>query len=338
MRSVLRFFSSIIAALLLFSACACSPEKSIQKILGGSTDSPVFLGCRSVSRDEVEFRFSCSVTVASLRFDPPLETVSVGSGEQVIVRISETLPEGSRVTADVLVEDEHGNTLQVLVPFRTRNDRIPEFLINELRTEYSKPRVEFIEIKTAAAGNMGAVRVYTASQGFETPVYEFPPVEVAADEYIVLHLRTLDPESADETGTDLALSPGNEASPNARDFWTPGAVKRLRKTDAVFFLDQDDRIIDAVLLSETADAWWAKEEMVSAAQMFADHGAWIPLDNPESTLVSPRDAVITQGATATRTVCRDETLPDRNNAADWYICATSQATPGGTNSVKRYTP
>jgi hypothetical protein len=169
-------------------------------------------------------------------------------------------------------------------------------------------------------------------------VFEFPPAEVAAGEYIVLHLRTLgiDLGVVNETGPDLGLSgtgDAKEAKSTARDFWLPGSTKLLHKTDAVYLLDQNDQLIDAVMLSENPDSWWAKEEFVQAADMFYRQEAWLSADQK---IPGPQDAVISGKTTPTRSICREESVPDGNDAGDWYITANSSATPGGPNNPKRY--
>jgi hypothetical protein len=323
----------------LLGACSCSTEQAIQKVLGASAETPVFLGVKALSPREIQFEFSKSVTVQSLNFDPPLEVLSIrdgktGEASSALVSLAEAMQGGAQILADLLVEDELGNTLGVLIPFRSLNDRIPGVQITELRTEYANPRVEFVELKTLSAGNLGALRLFIAGTGMTEPVFEFPPAEVAAGEYLVVHLRTLDPASVNETGNDLTLSAGSEALPDARDFWVPEAVKRLRKTDAVLLLDQADQVLDGALLSENPDNAWAKEDLDRAAKLLAAQGAWQAGDRS----LSPREAIPTKGATATRTICRDETVADTDSAADWYITATSQASPGKANSDKRYEP
>jgi hypothetical protein len=326
----------ILSGGLLLSACACSTDSAIQKVLGSSAETPVFLGLKAVSAREIQFEFSLPVSLSSLRFDPPLDIDSLSEGALIRVRLTEAMKGGEPFVADLLVEDEGGNTLNVLIPFRAKNDRVPEFIITEVRTEYANPRVEFVELKTLGPGNMGAVRLFIASFGMGEPVFEFSPVEVEAGEYLLIHLRTLDQDSLDETGNDRDLSPGREAVPGARDFWVPGAVKRLRKTDAVLLLDQDDRVLDAVLLTENPGEPWAREGLNLAADMLGGQKAWLSPGGGQSP--GPQDGVISKGATATRTICRDEAREDSNTAADWYIAATSQATPGKPNSLKRYEP
>ncbi|GHV25854.1 hypothetical protein AGMMS4952_04670 [Spirochaetia bacterium] len=319
--------------LMILGFAACSTEQSLQKILGVSMEAPVFLGVKALSTHTIRFDFSKPVTVSSLNFDPPLKTESITGetspgGAAIMVNLAEAMNAGERFVADLLVKDEQENTLGVLIPFHSRNERVPRLLITELRTEYAKPKVEFVEIKIQSAGNLGAIRLFIAGTSMTEPVFEFPSVEVAAGEYLVLHLRTLDPASVNETGSDLGLSPGTEAFPDTRDFWVPESLKRLRKTDAVLLMDQDDTVLDGILLSENPGNTWAKEDLHQAAELLAARKAW----------VSPQEAVITKGTTATRTICRDEAAADTNSAADWYITATSQASPGKPNSNKRYEP
>ncbi|MCL1815929.1 MAG: hypothetical protein FWG27_08955 [Treponema sp.] len=316
----------IIAGMAALFVSACSSETAMQRLLGTSASSPVFYGCKTPAEGEVNFFFSREVQVMSLYFDPPMETDIHSQGETVAVCFASDLPGGSKVTADILVEDKERNTLNVLVSFRTRNNRMPDLAINEIRAAYSKPRVEFVEFIAQSAGNLGALRVFAAYEQ-EDPIFEFPPVEVKKGEYIVLHTRSIEPGIADETGTNLALSKGTDALPTARDFWIPGSLK-LHDTNAIYIMDQDNRIIDGVLLLSGNYKW--KDSITAAAREMARQGVWF---GPESV-----DAVITDGNTATRTICRDEDRNNSHSAADWYVTVTSGATPGQKNNPGRYRP
>ena len=337
-----RFCRVFLLALLAFYAGSCSTEGNIQQLLGTSVEAPVFLGCRPVSATELVFQFSKPVRVASINFDSGPEIKSIEEGEggsEVRVIFAHPLDAGKRITADILVEDSGRNTLNVIVPFRARNDRMPVLVINELRTEFSRPRVEFVEFLVLEAGNLGAIRLFIAGHSLSRPVYEFPPVEVKAGEYIVLHLRKLDDASVDETGPDLGLSGGNEALGTARDFWIPGSSRLLHKTSALWLMDQDDRILDAVLLSDIP-ADWGKNNSAAAAEFLARNGAWLPPEGEadDGWVPGPTDAVRSTGTTATRTINRDQGLPPARRAGNWYITANSNATPGRENSTRRYTP
>jgi len=330
-------YQSLAAACAVFcAACSCASgvSEAAAQILGKSSEAPVFLSCKAVSETEVDFRFSLPVKVTSLRFRPEIQPDSVENGSTVRVVFSGGLKPGERVTVDLLAEDDNGNTINVLVPFRTRNGRLPSLVINEIRTENSKPRYEFIEFKTLEAGNLGALRVFAAGYYKAPLVYEFPPVEVAKGEYITLHMRTTEETARDELGRGLDESGGTDSSPTARDLWIPGSVKLLHKTDAVYLLDQDDNVVDAVMLSENADPWWNKDYFTEAAEFLYNAGAW---KSPDSQICDPSKAVQSKNATATRTVCRDDSpVKDSNTAADWYVTANSGATPGKPNNPKRY--
>jgi len=240
--------------------------------------------------------------------------------------------------ADILVEDDKGNTLSVLSPFRGRNDRMPRLSITEIRTEYSKPKVEFVEFKTESAGQLGGLRLFVSGAGFEESLLEFPRVEVASGEYIVVHMRKLDEASIDELST-LDASVGVEALPEARDFWLEGNEKRIRKTDVIALADQDGAFLDAVLLSESALGDWKTEEMAAGANALEEAKAWnksTGLPPSGSEALCPIDAFISAGGTTTRTLCRDESISDSNSASDWYVTATSCASPGAPNRTERY--
>ena len=295
--------------ILVSFVLSCSTDGSIQQILGRSVQAPVFLGCQPVSSTEISFRFSLPVSVVSLNFDLPLEIDHIEDGREVKIRFSRPLEEGIRLTADILVEDADRNSLNVIVPFRTRNDRMPALVINELRTEYSRPRVEFVELLALGPGNLGAIRLFIAGHSLTKPVYEFPPAEVKAGQYIVLNLRTLDEGSADGNG----------------EFWIPGSSKLLHKTSALWLMDQDDRIIDAVLLCENPEEW-GKNNTIAAAEFLELNGGW------------QGDAVRSGGTTATRTINRDEIPAPACRAENWYITVTSGASPGRPNNPGRYTP
>ena len=330
-------FVPLVIASLFCTVCSCATGagETAAQILGGSSNAPMFLSCKAVSETEIEFLFSKPVSVVSVHFSPAVKVEGVEDGSTVRVNFTGGPGPGEKLTADILAGDDKGNTINVLVPLRTRNSRVPRLLINELRTEYSKPKCEFIEFKTLEAGNMGALRVYIAGNYKAPLVYEFPPVEVASGEYVVLHLRTTEEDvNRDELGKNLEASGGADSSPTARDMWIPGSTKLLRKTDAVYIMDQDDRVIDAVLLSENKDPWWSKDYFAEAAELLSNSGAW---KSPDGKICSPADAFQSTGTTVTRTICRDETLAGNSrSAADWYITANSNATPGKPNSAKRY--
>jgi hypothetical protein len=327
--------------LLLMGACvllgSCSngdaPAPSVL-LLGRSSQALVFLNYRAVSEDEVEFMFSEPVKITSLNFEPAQDVASIDDGSTTVrVKLDEQLQPGISLTVDLLAEDPNKNTINVLFSFRSRNNRMPALVINELRTEYSNPRAEFVEFVTKSAGNLGGMRVFIAGGSQKPSVYEFSPIEVAKDEYIVLHLRKMEEANKDEY-TSIAESGGRDSSLTARDFWIPDTIKLINKTAGfVYVLDQDDRVLDAIMISEKADKWWTKDYLAEAAEFLHGKGAWTA---PGGNICTPADAINSTGTTLTRTICRDENAEDTNTAAVWYVTVTSGGTPGAPNNSNRY--
>jgi hypothetical protein len=141
-------------------------------------------------------------------------------------------------------------------------------------------------------------------------------------------------DAKSEYGDNLNESGGRNASPEARDIWMPGNAKRVhRAATAVYVMDQDDRVIDAVMISENPDPWWTKDYFAEIAEFLFRQGAW---KSPDGKISTPADAVRSAGSTNTRTINRDETLENSNSAADWYITVTSGATPGRPNNPRRF--
>jgi hypothetical protein len=326
---------------LLLGVCivlgSCSTgETALSMMMGGSSQALLYLGSRSVSESEIEFEFSQPVTVKQLNFEPHLAIASLEEGKIVKVKLEERSAPGILLTADILAEDENKNTINVLVSFRSRNNRMPSLIINELCTEYSNPRTEFIEFKIKSNGNLGAMRVFIMgnSNASKETIFEFKPVEVKKDDYIVLHLRTVEENCKDEYGERLDESGGRNASPTARDFWLPGNTKRIHKeASAVYVLDQDDKVLCAVMISNQSVNWWGKDYLAEAATLLFTQNVWKSADGQ---IAGPIDAVNTTGTTNTRTINRNETAANSNTAADWYITVTSGATPGRTNNTGRY--
>jgi hypothetical protein len=256
-------------------------------------------------------------------------------GSEISIKLAVNPKPGMLVKADLQVEDENENLINEKVSFRTRNTSVPDLQINELRTEHDKDtyKAEFIEFKMLSDGNLGALRVYVAGNYNDPLLFEFEPVEVKKNDYVVLHLRTYKDSFRDEYGENLEESVGADSCPTARDFWIPGLNDYLHKTDAVYVVNQDSEVLDAVMFAENSDAWLNKNHFAEAAKLLSKNSVW---KSPTGTVGGVADAVNSSKTTATRTICRDETMENNHTAADWYVTITSGAPPGKENNPKRF--
>jgi hypothetical protein len=320
----------------------CGMDKSVISVLEWDFSSPVLEQFSVESTSELTLLFSQPVSVVSAGIYPAADALQKegsaihpqivsGSGEEMILAVDTPLTRGEKYQVKGMVEDERGNSLTFLLPFTGYNDRIPRLILSEIRTEYGNPRVEFIELYTLTAGNLAGVRILSAGDGAER-IYEFPPAEVDAGEFILLHMRKIGDDCIDEI-EDLTLSGGIEAFPYARDFWMDNSKASLPKTDVILVEERaGGKLLDALLLAEEKHNDWPKAVFETAAQRAFNEGVW-----KDGSSVS--DAVLSDNTTATRTFSRQGYLSGIGIPAgkdDWIVVHTSKATPGASNSDKPY--
>jgi hypothetical protein len=331
-------YMTIVTLFVAALIASCSFEAAIPKYVFGKDTPPELLDVRAVSPLEMRFTFSEPVTLQTIAFAPEAVVQETLDGDTVVVRFESPYEIGTEVTADLLVCNTAGGTLEAVFTFGAFNDRMPEFLITELRTELSKPRVEFIELYMTTGGNLAGARLFVASNGIKLPVYEFPAVEVREGEYVLLHMRSPDYINAvNEAGEDLAAVTSDDKKvqadcpPTVRDLWLPVNKEVLRKSDVVYVTGQTGRVIDAAAFCDKvkeAGKWDANPAFEEALSFLVEAGAWMVEGG--GGIESVFDS---NGTTATRTICRREAAGDTNTAQDWYKSATSKASPGKANAA-----
>ena len=223
------------------------------------------------------------------------------------------------------VKDSHGNTLYFKNTFQGYNSRVPEVQLNEIRTEYTKPKCEFVELLILSDGNLGGMELITASDG-EDKVYILPPAEVKSGEYVVIHLRKLEDESEDELDEDITLSSGTESG-SWRDLWAENTSARIAKSDVVLLKDRiNGKIVDAVLFAESSYSAWKNDFIESCAKQAYEDGAW-------KNGYSVQNAVCSDGLTTSRTLSR---ISSGKTKDDWIVVASKGCSMGGENSTVAY--
>jgi hypothetical protein len=90
-------------------------------------------------------------------------------------------------------------------------------------------------------------------------------------------------------------------------------------------MDQDDNVLDAVMLAENPFPPRSAAFFAATAEFLFDKGAW------EGGALNSTGI----GNALTRSISRDETVPDTNTAADWYITANGGVSPGKPNDPRR---
>lgn len=262
------------------------------------------------------------------------------SGNRVTLRGQSQVP-GQRYVLEAEARDLHGNTAGFAAEFYGYNARVPPLLINEFTPRGSGSHPDAVELKTLAGGNLGGVVLVLGSPERYDARLVFPPIEVGAGSFIVVHLRpTGDPAEIDET-SDCSASGGSDASRTAWDLWMRDSPGLPGNNGALAVCDRPGgRCADAVLWSNRTSqsdeeyAGFGSEQMRARAEELARCGAWAATGGT----ISPEDAVNPEGSTGTRSICRAADGTDTNAAEDWHIVPTRKATLGSENSSEVYAP
>lgn len=332
-----RVYVFVVISLVVLIWSCCSIDSAVVTLWGGATTVPKLIQIEVVSSSALRVFFSERVQIRSAEvlsesgsfvhgttaeYIPPVP--ASGAWHEVRFTVETALDSGGSYYLAGIVSGSSGNSLSFAVPFTGFNDRVPRLILNEIRFDYDKPKVEFIEINALTAGNLAGVRLLNTANTAD-PFYEFPSIEVAAGEFIVFHFRSLEEGLVNELGDDLAASAGTEALPTARDLWGTAVRAPLRKTNVILLEERKGgAVLDAFVGCESDKTEWPTVLLAEAAARAVREGAW----GPDASTGS---AVVTTGTSPTRTLGRTELSVDTDRAVDWKIAPTGKASPGKVN-------
>lgn len=350
----MKFYTKILLSILLtvtvifaFTGISCTLTPQGIQVLSGDYTCPKLVSFNLTSENDALVSFSRPVEFEKLSISSSSSTSGTSSTngtnetEEISVK-STAISEGTYLltfendldcrnlyTLEGNVKDLHGNTLYFKDTFQGYNSRIPEIRLNEIRTEYTKPKCEFIELLVLSDGNLGGMELLSAVDGKEKS-YIFPPVEVKSGEYVVVHFRKIEDGEIDELEDDCTVSGGTEAG-SWRDLWVENTSARIGKSDVILLRERiDGPIVDCVLFAESTTSSWKNDFVAECAKEAFESGKW---ESSSGSDYSPSCAVCSDGLTVTRTLSR---IGDGNSAQDWIVVASSNCTLGYENSKKAY--
>lgn len=341
---------SVIILSICVISCQLSPEGII--LISGDYSCPKCNSFFLTNTNNAIISFSEEVYIDSLKLVNDSTTTNISCNSSSIlstidntstqtdfsIDFSEnTFPE-YLYTLSGVATDKKNNSLTFHFTFTGFNNNIPKLVLNEVRTESSKLKYEFIEIVALSEGNLGGVQILCGYDS-ENGIFTFPSVYVKENEYIVVHYRKSEEGAITEINLvnasyeeELAVSTATDSCSTARDFWIDNTDARIQKSDVILIKDKKDGIIlDAVLFSESTNLEWKKDIQKEYATQASENGIWLDNSFENSVL----NAAISDGITNTRTLSR-QSLQGKSSKDNWKIVATSNATPGTINSSKLY--
>jgi hypothetical protein len=333
------------AAMVVVILTACSPllPDPVETVERDLTP-PQLLSIDSVAETGIDVRFSkkASFVSGTVRITPDLGDVTIsGHGETISIRFVNATDIGESYYLEGTVRDEWGNTMRFLTRFYGFNPRIPEIVINEFTPRGSATNGEKVELVLVAGGNIGGLCLYNGTPSDPASRFVFPPLELEAGTYIVVHFRPEGvPEEIDET-THSAESGGRHATDHAWDYWVAEGGGLPSNNGVVsLFTTPNGQVLDAVVWSNrTSDSdtryrGFGTRRMLDWVDEIVGLGGWgIGKDTAR-----PEDMINPEGSTTTRSLNRDARHTDSDTRADWHIVPTLGSTFGSTNSEEVYEP
>ncbi len=355
--------ASIILWITIIFVCPTSCRSSSDGInsLEGDFSSPEISDFKITSSESATIEFSEEVEVKAIEvfsaengnsFDN-LTSTSEETG--LNLEFNEKTEVGSNYVVEGIVTDQTGSSLTFSLPFIGYNENPAKLIITELRNAYATTtkngtkvhRSEFVELYVLKSGNLSGLEIYSVSDG-EKLKYSLPAIEVKKDEYITVHMRTINAEGLDGEGMiseledDIALSTHEDSCDTARDLWSSNSKAVFKDSDVVVLQDYyRDEIIDAILFAKTECTEW-NQKFGTFLTKISENNIWQGGTDVQNVLCSDS---ITSSA-GTRSFAR-QNLQDAINAfangneipnskENWII--TKSATPGYENSDKAYVP
>jgi hypothetical protein len=335
-----KFLSLLIPAILAASSCGPLSDSRTRDV---DLLPPQLQSVQALSPGEVSISFDEDARLCAEKtsITPPLAVADAGGPSRNVILRGERQEPGRLYSLQAEAQDARGNTASFIAQFYGYNGRVPRLLINEFTPRGSGSHPDAVEIKALSAGNMGGAVLYLGTPGSFDSRLVFPPFEVAAGTFIVVHLKPSgDPGEVDET-KDPAASRGLDASDTAFDFWLKGG-KGIGGNNGVLSLFErpGGACLDGVLYSNRTSqsdeqyAGFGSEQMRIRAEEIAANGAW----KSAAAKVTPEDAVNPEGSTGTRSICRSSGSADSDRPEDWHVVPTRGATFGSENSEEVYAP
>lgn len=292
----------------------------------GSTDSPVASASPGAAG-------AAGAPLSSGGAEGPIAVTSESCGDGTSVRLvfAEETQVGFVYDMTALASDTDGNTLTFTITFDAFNGRLPELLLCELRNAYSSKsnKYEFVRLYCTKSGNLSGLELVNAGDG-AGQAFVFPPVEVAAGEYICVHLRKMKDDGGswmqagmtDETDGNRRASTAVDSSDDAWDFWQDNQKSRLSPSDIVLVRNRTNgTVLDAFLFRDPkkeSGSWDGKYE--SYCRAVEQSGRWLDGQGQAAAdFASAFPATNITTSAVTRTMKRRNLEFRPSSAADWYV-------------------
>ena len=356
-----------IAVLFMITPLSCNMDSGEIVIEETDEESPEIVNHYLLNENQVKVEFSEPVEIDDYSVEElmyglfDIEGLEGNGTKEIVVTFKNQMIVDRNYIFKGVAVDKHGNSLKFALRFKAYNGRVPKIVINEIRNSYQrtlsgtdyKYKFEFVEFYAVTDGNLSGLEFQNASDD-KFPKYEFPAVEVKAGDYIVLHLRMLEPLETcrDEIFGDLTLSTATDSCDTAIDLWViDGITSRIGNSDILVIRNaMDGSVADAFVMAVSDLQDW-KESFKTLADEVQLSGVWVGSDGlPSCSVGSAFNSDYITSSSVTRTISRQNTLEipkegkQVSKASDFIVTASVGSgaskvpgdTPGFENSKNKY--
>ncbi len=334
---------AILGSLVFCGLLGCNGLPDLPAMIEGDWEPAILEQVEPVGPRAIALTFSEEVELIRSRFDPEIGDVVDTSwdGEALVLRVSQSFDPGAEYAIDAEVRDRAGNISAFVARFYGLNPRLPPVLINEIVCEGSGSRPDFVELRVLEPGNLGGLSISEGGPRTWDSRFVFPQIEVAADDYVIVHWKPSGDGDEITEIDDRGESGGTNAHPDAWDVWVAGGDGIPNSTGGLTLSAwPGGPLLDAFLYTTKryeADSDKRGFGLSSQLDIFEEivaAGGWVI----SGDFVIPDDGFDPEDSTATRSINRRSTGEDSNHPSDWHIVPTSGATPGSVNSDEVYVP
>ncbi len=308
----------LLAILLITAGSGCRQADEVINVLSQKRDStpPTLISWQMKSPSTATLTFSEPVVIKGSDFS--IETIGITSATvsmtTVTITMAEAIALGKCVRLYGRVEDLSRNSLRFAITLWAKNPQPARLLINEFTTKGTEVNPDRVELVVLERGNLAGITLYAGSPASYSDRLIFEDRWAERGTYVVVRFQDGQDGGEFESEQLAGLSSNNGALSVAL---TP---------------EWSSPIMDAVVWGNrvtTTYEGFGSEALLTQVGQLAEAGQW--------SSNKSGDSIDSSLSTATRSFCRDR-LIDTNSERDWYICDTRQASFGGPNSEKRYSP
>lgn len=302
---------------LVISGCGCcQPDIALHHLFAGKdSTAPTLISWEMTDPKTVRITFDEPVRLTTTPFSIAKNRIIAQAVSKTVLTLAleNAMELASSDTLEGRIEDLSGNSRHFSLTLWAKNPNPAMLLINEFTTKGSAANPDRVELVVTARGNLAGLTLYAGTAHSYSDRIVFGDQWVEKGRYLVVSFKESDNNTSEYCSEEL------------QGLGTNNGCLSLALSP-----EWESPVIDAVVwgnMSTTTFEGFGSAALLAQVNYLHEKGQWYSTQS--------KDSIDSTSSTATRSFCRYRFV-DTNNAEDWYICDTREASFGEINSEKRY--